>query len=347
MSGPLRDGRLEGFTESIGLAEFRSPVSIAAFIAAPILHQGVRMGTILVGSDDPGREFTREDEEMLVMFASQTALVIANARRHREEQRARAGLENLMETSPVGVVVFDMKTGASASFNREARRIVDNLRDPDQTPEGLLGSMTVRRADGSEVSLEDFPLARVLSSTETVRAEEIVMEAPNGRSVTVLLNATPIRSGEGEVESVLVTMQDMAAVEEQERLRAELLGMVSHQLRVPLAAVRGSITSLLDSAGEPDPAVMRQFHRIILDQVGSMHTLIDDLLDVARIETGALPVDPEPAELAVLVDRVRNAFASAGGYPPRTCRVCSESSRDGRTGTRAATPAWDWPYARG
>ena len=59
--------------------------------------------------------------------------------------------------------------------------------------------------------------------------------------------------------------------------------------------------------------MLRQFQRIILDQVGGMRTLIDDLLDVARIETGALPVDPEPAEVAVLVDRARNAFASAGG----------------------------------
>ena len=164
-------------------------------MAAPLLHQGVRVGTILVGSDDPGREFTREDEETLVMFASQAALVIANARRHREEQRARAGLETLMDTSPVGVVVFDMKTGDGVSFNREARRIVDSLRDPGQTPEDLLGLMTVRRADGSEFSLEEFPLTRVLGSTETVRAEEIVMGVPDGRSVTVLLNATPIRSG--------------------------------------------------------------------------------------------------------------------------------------------------------
>ena len=42
-------------------------------------------------------EFTPEDEETLVMFASQAALVIANARRHREERRARTGLETLIE----------------------------------------------------------------------------------------------------------------------------------------------------------------------------------------------------------------------------------------------------------
>ena len=87
LQGPLRAGQLAEFAESIGLGEFRSPVPVAAFMAAPILHRGVRAGNIYVGSDEPGREFSREDEETLVLFASQAAQVIANARRHRRSSR--------------------------------------------------------------------------------------------------------------------------------------------------------------------------------------------------------------------------------------------------------------------
>ena len=58
---------------------------------------------------------------------------------------------------------------------------------------------------------------------------------------------------------------------------------------------------------------MRQFHRIIEREASRMRGLISDLLDVARIETGTLPVAPGPAEVAVLVDEARNAFLSAGG----------------------------------
>ena len=313
LSGSLRVGDLEELIRSIGIRDFHPPVRIAAFMAAPILHQGARMGNIYVAAHDPGREFTGEDEETLVMFASQAAQVIANARRHRDEKRARAGLETLIDTSPVGVVVFDVAKGAPATFNREAARIVDGMRDPEQRPEDLFGLLTIRRADGREVSLMEFPLAQVLSTSETVRAEEIVMEAPNGRSVTVLLNATPIRSEEGDVESVVVTMQDMTPLEEVERLRAEFLGMVSHELRMPLTSIWGSVMAMLDGAEALDPAEMRQFLRIILDQAGSMRDLIGDLLDVARIETGELPVDPEPAEVPALVDRARSGFLSAGG----------------------------------
>ena len=258
-------------------------------------------------------EFTQEDEETLMMFASQAALVITNARRHLEEQRARADLQTLMDTSPVGVVVFDALTGVPKSFNREAGRIVDSLRDPDQTPEDLLDTLTFIRADGREVSLREFPMAGLLSIGETLRAEEIVMRVPDGRSVTVLLNATPILSGDGAVESMVVTLQDMAAMQELERLRAEFLAMVSHELRAPLTSIKGSAATVLGSSADLDPAVVRQFFRIVEDQADQMNNLVSDLLDVARIETGSLAVSPEPAEVAALVNRARTAFASAGG----------------------------------
>ena len=317
ISEPVRVPDLVEHVRALGFTEFSIPLPVAVFrfMASPMLHRGARVGHVFVGDREDGEEFTREDEEILVMFAAQAALVIANASTHREERRARAGLETLIDTSPVGVVVFDVRTGAPASFNREARRIVDGLRDEGQAPEDLLGLLSVRRADGSEVSLREFPLARVLVSSETVRAEEIVMGVPDGRSVTVLLNATPIRSVEGAVESVVVTMQDLAPLAEQERLRAEFLAMVSHELRMPLTSIRGAATSVLEAAADLDPAELRQFQRIIVDQADRMRELIGDLLDVARIETGTLPVDPEPAEVALLVDRARSAFQNAGGRP--------------------------------
>ncbi len=310
---PLRVPDFAEHARSMGLPEFLEPAPMSAFLTVPIRHRGDRVGNVHIANRDPGEEFSREDEETLVMFASQAALVIANARRHREEQRARMALETLVEASPVGVVVFDARTGAPLSFNQEASRIVGSLMDPDQPPQGLLEEMTIRRADGREVSLKEWPLAEALSGGETVRAEEIVMTVPDGRSVTTLLNATPIRSEGGELDRFVIIMQDMTPLEDLQRLRAEFLGMVSHELRTPLTSIRGSATTMLDAAPDLDPAELGQFLRIIVDQSDNMRELIDDLLDVARIETGALSVSPEPAEMARLVDRARNTFLSGGG----------------------------------
>ena len=311
---PLRLADFSAHTTALGLPGIGPPLGpVGSFLGAPIRLRGVRAGNLYLSDKEGGGEFTQDDEETLAMFASHAAMAIANARRHREEQRARAYLETLIDTSPVGVVVFNAGTGVPVSLNREARRLVDGLTNPGQTAEQLLDVLTFRRADGREISLREFPLAEALSTGETVRAEEIVIGVPDGRSVSVLLNATAIRSEEGQVESVVVTLQDMTALEELDRLRAEFLGMVSHELRAPLTSIKGSAATVLGSSADLDPAVVRQFFRIIDEQADHMHDLVADLLDVARIETGTLPVTPEPAEVAVLVDRARSTFTSAGG----------------------------------
>ena len=314
--GPLRVPDLLGHVRALGLPELAPPVEVSqrvSFLAFPVLHRGERVGSIFLAEKEGGLEFTREDQDTLALFASQAALAIANARRHREEQRARNDLETLVDTSPVGVAVFDAANGLPRSFNREARRIVDSLRDPGQPVQDLLEVVTFKRADGRVVSLREFPVAAALQSGETLRAEEVVISVPDGRSLTLLLNATPIVSGEGVIESMVVTMQDMAEVRELERLRAEFLAMVSHELRIPLTSIKGSAATILDSVADLDPAVVRQFVRIMRDQADHMNALVSDLLDVARIETGALSVNPEPAEAAALVDRARSAFRNAGG----------------------------------
>ena len=150
LTGPLRVADFAGHARSRGMAEFLPPVPVLALLAVPIRRLGHAVGHIYVAHSEPGAEFSAEDEETLVTFASQAALVIANARRHQAEQRARADLETLVDTSPVGVVVLDAGTGRALSFNREALRIVDGLRSPGQSPEDLLDSLTIRRADGRE-----------------------------------------------------------------------------------------------------------------------------------------------------------------------------------------------------
>ena len=306
LPGPLRQGDFAGYARALGLTPLAS--FSMAFQGTPMRHRGVSVGYFFLGAKAGGEAFTDADEEVLVLFASQAAAAIANARTHRGEQRARRNLEALIETSPVGVVVFDRDSGRMVSYNREARRIVECLRMPGRPLEELLGTIVCRRADGREVSLAELPLAQQLASAETVRAEEVVLSVPDGRSVRTLINATPIEA-EGPVPgSVVVTMQDLAPLDEVERLRTEFLGLVSHELRAPLSAIKGAGVTLMEEPAGLDPAEMREFFRVIVEQADQMRSLIADLLDTGRIDSGTLSVSPEPSAVADLVEGARSAF---------------------------------------
>ena len=311
LSGPLRLPDLPSYVRSLGFST--ELIRWKTFQGTPMHHRGVHVGNFFLCRKEGGGEFTREDEQVLMSFAAQAAVAIANARTHRAEQQARADLEALVETSPVGVVVFGARTGHPLRFNREARRIAEGLGQPGHSPEQLLEAITYRRADGREIALNEFALAQEVSAATMVRAEEIVLEVPDGRSVKTLINATPIRSADGEVESLVVTMQDLAPLEELERSRAEFLSLVSHELRAPLTSIKGSTATVLGAPSSLDPAEMLQFFHIIDEQADHMRGLISDLLDAGRIEAGTLSVSPEPAEVASLVDQSRNTFLSGGG----------------------------------
>ena len=332
LPGPLRLRDLPGYVRSLGYSP--DLVVSKTLQATPMRHRTRHVGAFFLGEKQGGQEFTADDEEILVLFASQAAAAIANARTHRDEQRARAGLKALVETTPVGVVVFDAQTGNPVSFNGEARRLAEQLSKPGHPPEQLLEILTCRFSDGREVALPDFPMQRVIGGAATVRAEEVVLSVPDGRSVTILVNASPIHAADGVVESMVVTLQDLAPLQELERLRAEFLGMVSHELRAPLTSIKGSAATVLGASGVLEPAEVRQFFRIIETQADQMSELINDLLDAGRIDAGTLPIDPEPVEVAALVEQARTTFLSGAGrqtiridLPPDLPRVTADERR--------------------
>lgn len=285
-------------------------------LAVPMRYRDVHVGNFFLSEKEVGKEFTEEDQEVLLLFASHAATAIANARRHRDERRARASLEALVDAAPVGLVVFDARSADVLSANREAWRIVGDLHTPGCSLEQLFQVLTVWRGDGREIPLDRVSLARELQTARPVRGEEVLIEAPDGQCVPTLVSATPVRSVDSEAELVVVTLQDMTPMQEQERMRTELLGIVGHELRAPLLSVKGCTAAVLDSRAIPDPAELRHLFRIIDDQVESMRSVIGDLLDASRIEAGSLSVEPAARSVEALVDQARNSFLAADGKNP-------------------------------
>ncbi len=304
----LREEDFSGFVRELGLTPL--PSFPGAFQGTPMRHAGEIVGSFLLAEKAGGRAFTDADEEVLVLFASLAAAAITNARAQRSEQRARMDLEALVETSPVGVVIFDGLSGQIVSSNREARRIVESLRMPGRPLEQLLKVMVCRRADGREVSLADLPLAQQFARAETVRSEEVVLSVPDGHQVRTLINVTPTQAEGSSTESVVVTLQDLAPLDEIERLRTEFLELVSHELRSPLSAIKGSAVTLLEEPTGLDRAEMREFVRVIVEQADQMRALISDLLAAGRIDSGTLSISPEPSAVVELVESARRTFQS-------------------------------------
>ena len=99
LPGPVRVADFPGYVRALGI---ESAWTISrTFQGMPMRHRGMEAGDFFLAEKADGEAFTAEDEAVLALFASQAAAAIANARTHRSEQRARADLKALVETSPV------------------------------------------------------------------------------------------------------------------------------------------------------------------------------------------------------------------------------------------------------
>ena len=318
---PLRLADLTQHSRSVGFPENHPPMK--SFLGVPVRHLDRPLGNIYLTEKEGDQEFSEDDEEILVMFASQAAVAIVNALRHRDEQRAkdeaeteRRRLAALVESSPVGVLVVDAKTRTFASVNKEAERILGVSPEPGSTLVRYHEVAIYRRADGEKYEGQERPLARALDRGEVVRAEEILFDLPDGRKVTTLINATPIYSDDGEIVSAVAVIQDMTPLEEVERLRREFLAMVSHELRTPLTMIKGCTGVVLGSSSPPTNSEMLQYFRMIDEQSDYLRDLVNNLLDMTQIEAGALSVTLEPTDVETIVDEARMAFVRQGQRNP-------------------------------
>jgi PAS domain S-box-containing protein len=250
----------------------------------------------------------RDEAGHLLGFAQVTRDISRRKGAEEATEQERRRLETLVQTSPVGIVVVDA-SGRLVLVNREAERMADFSYKEGDPLETLHQGAVRRRPDGTDYAPEELPIARALHQGETVRAEEIRLHLSDGRTLPTLMNAAPISGVGGEVAGAVAIIQDITPLEELEKLRSEFMGIVSHELKTPLTAIKGSAAMALGTREPLDTAQARELFEIIDQQSDRLAELVNNLLDMTRIEAGSLAVSPEPTNLSAVLEDVQATSA--------------------------------------
>lgn len=227
-------------------------------------------------------------------------------------ERERTRLELLVNTSPVGVFVVDVASRRVTLANHEARRILGYAYRPDVFLNYYEQAVVYRRPDGRIYIPEELPLQRAMYRGEKVTAEEVRFEFPDGRSIPTLVSATPVLSSAGDIVEAIAIIQDITPLEELEKLRTEFLGMVSHELKTPLTAIKGSAAIALGSSQPLEPEEARELFEVIDEQSDRLRDLVNNLLDMTRIEAGTLSIGAEPTDLQAILEEAQTGFIHSG-----------------------------------
>jgi PAS domain S-box-containing protein len=286
---------------STGASLFAIIVGLSIAISVSRNVNKLKIGSAkLAGGDFSSQiEVSSHDElgELAVAFNKMSASLRSSYRRLALEKERD---ETLLESMNEGMVALD-EQGKIVLINSVA---VDMFGlDPKATNVSFAEKVSLLSQQGKDVSPEMLP-SNTLTTGEVV--EEVYMLKNEGEhKVLVNISASPIKLEERVAGAILV-IRDVTKEREVDRMKTEFISLASHQLRTPLSAIKWFSEMLLNGdAGELKPE-QKDFTKNISDSTDRMVDLVNSLLNISRIESGRIIVDPKPTDLKELIGGIVN-----------------------------------------
>lgn len=271
-----------------------------AIIAVPLKLQHVPPAALLVFHPEP-RVFTPREINLLTNFANHAAMAIENAalyaRSDMQLQEQTRRLESLVQSMQDGLILEDL----------EGRVLYANRRTEE------LSQMTLDNIQGTSSTLLMDQILQRARDKAAIRAEiDAALHGDGHHKINIALETADhptylrlklfdVTDSQGTLIGHGRILQDITQRHEIDRMKSSLIATVSHELRTPLAAIKGYATTLLADDVQWDPASQREFLDIISVETDHLNDLVNDLLDMSRIEAGSLTVSRIACDLGQLV----------------------------------------------
>ncbi|KEQ25646.1 two-component system histidine kinase PnpS [Paenibacillus tyrfis] len=207
-----------------------------------------------------------------------------------DENRLKSVLENMIS----GVMMID-REGKIVLLNRSAEDILGF------SAQELLG----KKFDQAKQQFEFTQLIQECIDVREHMRDEMIFYYPSERILEI--NLSPISDSSQEWTGLLIVLHDITAVRRLERMRSEFVANVSHELKTPIAAVKGFAETLLAGALN-DKETARSFLQIIFDESERLNRLIGDILELSKIESKRIPLQFSPVHLETFVGHCVNVM---------------------------------------
>ncbi len=322
----------------------RSAVTEAGYqtaVAVPLRAQDRILGTFF-GISRQARRFSPQDLKLLVAIGDEMGMAVQNARLHQalqnyaaelearveartaEVNREREQLLAVLENAGEAIVITDADgfmeyanpaweelTGYNAAqAMRHKMCILEDETFPDFSLP--IGPLEAKESYGGEqethtyptpADADEFTSVRSITQRQRIWRRELVGQRPDGATYVVDLTVTPVFDDAMELANLVIIYRDVTQYKELDRIKSEFLSTAAHELRSPLTSLLGFSELLLLRKDLSDEERIR-FLKYINDHAMHLKQLVDDLLDISRIESGvSFVVKLEPLELYPLFEQ--------------------------------------------
>jgi PAS domain S-box-containing protein len=272
------------------MAEALDPKLVQTF-ALPLVIGGETRGLLIVFRTYRGSA-TPDDVQVLQSFADQAAIAMHNAQLYQSIDQERKRLAAIVQNSADGVMILDSKL-TIVSFNRALERMtawkaedaIGHNQDEVITWKRVdKGDLRQALARGWPYGAEDGPNAD--ASGETVYVEGDLLRR-DGLVLSIGIRYAPLLNADGELTNVIANVRDITNFRQAQEMQNIFISTVSHELKTPVALIKGHAATLRRDDVVWDADVVRDYSGVIEEEADRLTGLIENLLTASKLQAHA------------------------------------------------------------
>jgi PAS domain S-box-containing protein len=273
-------------------------------VVLPMIVRGQVVGMIFIFRNYTAR-FSANDQALLQSFADQAAIAVRNAQLYTQIRREKQRLDALLDSAADGILILNSDhtiEHCNPAFGRLFGEAIPNILGRSHEEiirwEQLDTGMTLEQAEAS-----GWPLTP--NATLYVEGD---LERPNLTPLPVGITYAPLLSAESVLINVIATVRDITRFREAEELKSTFISVISHELKTPVALIKGYVGTLRREDAIWDREIVQDSLAVIEDEADRLTELIENLLDATRLQTGTLSLNRADVSLERTVERVADRF---------------------------------------
>jgi signal transduction histidine kinase len=287
-------------------------MTLRQVVALPMSIGDQTLGLVFVFRNSGG-EFSANDRQVLEAFADQAAIAVNNARLYQQVAREKTRLDAILEASADGVMILDPALRLT-KFNQALARLsgwtaaqaVGEHHDTVIVLRNKRAGLTL-----AEATAGGWPLMTRSSAGMMVSGPLYVegdLQRRDGSRVSVGITYAPLFDREGRLVNLIANVRDITRFREADELKDTFISVISHELKTPVALIKGYAGTLRREDAQWDPQTVRSSATIIEEEADRLTKLIDNLLDASRLQAGALKISRADVAIDALAERLVERF---------------------------------------
>ncbi len=300
-------------------------------VGLPLIAHGNVIGVIFIFRSYPD-VFSDNDRSLLSSFANQAAIAVHNAQLIAQITNDKRRLDTLLDSAADGILILRPNHEIERSNQSFARLYGAPVEEIQAQPHEKIIRWSAPGPQG--MTLEKAEAGGWPLTAHAYLYVEGDLLRPEQTPLPVGISYSPLLTSEGGLLNILVTVRDITRFRQAEELKSTFVSIISHELKTPVALIKGYVSTLRREDASWDREVVKDSLAVIEEEADRLTGMIENLLDATRLQAGGMPLKRADVSLPEIARRLAERFATqsekhtlAVDFPPDFPVILADEER--------------------